>query len=440
VIYTSGSTGRPKGVMVEHRNLNHYLTWAMRSYPVDHQVGALLHSPIVFDMAVTTLFLPLLCGSTLRLTPEGGVPGADILASLRETDGIGLLKVTPTHLDLLAGQADPGTLACQVLVVGGEALRSDTIRAWQSVARGSTTVVNEYGPTEAAVGCCVHVVTGDDTATGSVPIGRPITNTSLYLLDQQGRPVPDGAVGELFIGGGGVARGYVNRPAATAEVFVPNPFGPGRLYRTGDLARRLPGGALDYLGRADHQVKIRGYRVEPGEVETTLRTHPAVRAAAVVADRDRGTLAAFVVVDRPEPTSARLRQHVADLLPAYLVPASIDFLPELPTTTTGKVDRASLRPRKQDRGTHRPLDTDAERALGRIWQDLLAVTEVGADDDFFALGGHSVLAMRLVHRIDREFGVRLDLGTVFDEPTIRALCARISQVEMVRIRELFTAN
>ncbi|WP_344942248.1 amino acid adenylation domain-containing protein, partial [Sphaerisporangium flaviroseum] len=348
VLYTSGSTGVPKGVMVSHRGLANYVTWAARAYDVEGGRGSTLHSSIAFDLSVTSIFPVLTAGRTVTVVREE--PGVRALAEALEGGGHSLVKLTPAHLEMLCASLSPEQAAgaTRRLIVGGEALPGPTVRQWAGLAPG-TVVVNEYGPTETVVGCCVHEIEARDAPPGSVPIGGPIQNTRLYVLDDRMRQVPAGVPGELYIGGAGVARGYLGRPDLTAERFVPDPFGPEpgeRLYRTGDLVRYLPGGVLDYLGRADRQVKVRGHRIEPGEIESTLARHRNVRAAAVLAREDRPgdrRLVAYVVArDEPAPSAGQLGEHLGRTLPAYMLPAHYVTLPSLPLTANGKVDRARL--------------------------------------------------------------------------------------------------
>ncbi|HEX8149510.1 MAG TPA: amino acid adenylation domain-containing protein [Pyrinomonadaceae bacterium] len=311
VIYTSGSTGRPKGVMVTHRGVVNYLSWCRRAYRVAEGRGAPVHSSLGFDLTVTSLFAPLVSGRGVVLVPEG--EGAESLRSVLDSGGgFSLIKITPAHLSLLAELVPPSEAARQTraLVIGGEALHGEALSFWREHAPG-TRVVNEYGPTEAVVGCCVYEVpAGEAPSSGAVPIGRPIANTQLYLLDANLRPVPEGVWGEIHIGGAGLARGYTNQPALTAERFVPNPFGArpgGRLYRTGDVARYRPDGQIEFLGRRDDQVKLRGYRIELGEIEAALARHPAVGEAAVVLREDvpgDKRLVAYVVHESADESHA----------------------------------------------------------------------------------------------------------------------------------------
>ncbi|HEX8868960.1 MAG TPA: amino acid adenylation domain-containing protein, partial [Lentzea sp.] len=341
VLHTSGSTGVPKGVGVTHGGFSNYVSWAQKAYELDQGSGSPLHSSIGFDLTVTSLFPALAAGRTVTLT-DADVTG---LARVLSTGGQSLVKLTPAHLDLLGALLAPEELAgaTRRLVVGGEALSGQTLRAWTDHAP-DTLVVNEYGPTETVVGCCVHEVAAADAPPGPVPIGRPIDNTTLHVLDDTLRPVPIGERGELFIGGAGVARGYLGRPGLTAERFIPDPAEPGeRLYRTGDEVRYRSDGVLEYLGRADDQVKVRGHRIEPGEIEMTLVRHPGVSAVAVIVREDvpgdRRLVAYYVPAgDPPDDLADFLRRT----LPEYMVPAHYVELPELPLTRNGKVDRAAL--------------------------------------------------------------------------------------------------
>ncbi|WP_240359113.1 non-ribosomal peptide synthetase [Pyxidicoccus trucidator] len=436
LIYTSGSTGLPKGVMVEHRGVVNYLDWARRAYAVDEGSGAPVHSSLAFDLTVTSLLLPLVTGQPVELVPEQeGVDG--LAATLRAGADFSLVKLTPSHLRLLAEQLTPSERAgrTRAFVVGGEALTSQAVEAWRRHAPG-TRVINEYGPTETVVGCCVYTVDGETPVGSTVPIGRPIANTRLYVLDAHLRPVPAGAPGELFIGGVGVARGYWRRPALTAERFVPDPFSsePGaRMYRTGDRVRLRPSDELEYLGRTDFQVKVRGHRVEPGEVEAALCELPGVSAAVVVL-RDDGPagprLVAYVEGEGQRPDPAALRGALAQRLPAHLVPSVLVALDALPLTPNGKVDRDALpAPEEALSGTTGddfvPPSTPTQEALAALWCELLGVRRVGARDDFFELGGHSLLSVQLSSRVRERLGVELPVAALFATPTLEALAARI---------------
>ncbi|HEV7671241.1 MAG TPA: amino acid adenylation domain-containing protein [Thermoanaerobaculia bacterium] len=442
VLYTSGSTGKPKGVMVPHRGLVNYLHWAIGAY--DAGAGAApVHSPIGFDLTVTGLFAPLLSGGTVELLAEDR--GVESLAeTLRAGAGYALVKLTPAHLALLgplAAKGEPAAWA-KTLVVGGEALAGETLAAWSKGAP-EVRIVNEYGPTETVVGCAVYAARAGDVAPGPVPIGRPIANARLHLLDPRGRPVPEGVPGEIYIGGAGIARGYLGRPDLTAERFVPDPFAAdaaesaeagARLYRSGDLARLLPSGDLEFLGRNDHQVKIRGVRLELGEIEAALAGAPGVREGAVLAREDRPgerRLVAYYTTDRePAPNVDELRRHLAATLPETSVPAIFLRLPALPLTANGKLDRAAL----PAPGNARPdLEreyvaprNEAETALVEIWAEVLGIDRIGVEDSFFAVGGDSIRSVRVI-ALAKERGIELSVEELFRHPTVAALAEQAAR-------------
>jgi amino acid adenylation domain-containing protein len=439
VLYTSGSTGRPKGVMVHHRGLVNYLLWAVEAYGIAEGTGSPVHSPAGFDLTVTSLFGPLFAGRTVTLVGEGEGVGA-LAAELKSSLGLSLVKLTPLHLDLLAQVlADDPELEhrCRMLVVGGEALTAETVEFWRRRAP-RTRIVNEYGPTETVVGCCVFELPPGGEITGAVPIGRPIANVRLYLLDGAMRSVPDGAPGELFIGGLGVARGYLGRADLTAECFLPDPFagrgeaGVGaRVYRSGDLVRLRRDGNLEFLGRRDHQVKVRGYRVELGEIEAVMAGHPGVREALVVMREDRPGDRQLVGYWRPEPVGSvddgELMRYLTDRLPPYMLPAAVVRLQVFPLTKNGKVDREELpKPaERQVRTLYEPPSTLIEEALAVLWSDLLGVERVGALDNFFQLGGDSIRTIELVSRA-RSIGLRINPQSLFRAPVLADLAREVS--------------
>nr|WP_157594827.1 non-ribosomal peptide synthetase [Streptosporangium amethystogenes] len=427
VIYTSGSTGRPKGVVVEHGALSSYLRYVVASYP-SVAGRALFHSSVSFDMAVTSLYGPLLTGGTVDIVDLRAIGANPVPAAGAGSPSF--LKVTPSHLALLRALPDWCSPTGH-LVIGGEALATAQLRPWWA-EHGTVTIVNEYGPTEATVGCCVYQARPGDVVDGPhVPIGRPTTGTGLYVLDEWLKPVPAGRTGELHITGPQLARGYLGRPGATATAFVADPFGPrgGRMYRTGDLVRKRADGSLEFLGRADDQIKINGFRVEPGEIQAVLVDHDLV-AQAFVTVRGTGAeskrLTAYVVpAGGGGPLDPReLRRFAASRLPEHMVPVDLVSLPALPLTANGKVDRDALPgPRPRDGGDAPVAGTAEERLLCRMVADLTSVPTVSVDDDFFQLGGSSIAAARLVTRARRE-GVGLTLETVLKGRTIRRMLAR----------------
>ncbi|WSJ48177.1 amino acid adenylation domain-containing protein [Streptomyces sp. NBC_01317] len=425
VIYTSGSTGRPKGVVVSHAAVCHYLTWAGGAYP-GLSGRTVLHSSAAFDLTVTPLYGTLISGGALHLADiRDGLP-----AELAPT----FLKVTPSHLSLLS-EEPAGSFTRGDLVVGGESLAGEQLTRWRS-AHPDVLITNEYGPTEAAVGCVTFTVRpGDPDGVGGVPIGRSVPNMRAFVLDAALRPVPPGVAGEVYLAGAQLARGYLGRPGLTAQRFVANPFGGQgeRMYRTGDLARWNAEGQLEYLGRTDDQVKIRGFRIEPGEVEAVLTGHPGVARSAVVVREDQPgdkRLVGYLVPDgdsTPQADSAALRAHLGAMLPEYMVPSALVVLDELPLTVNGKLDRGALpAPDYQVTDAGRGPATVREEILCAVFAEVLGLPQVGADDNFFELGGHSLLAVRVVSRIRSVLAAEVPIRTLFEAPTPAALAGRLT--------------
>ncbi|MFJ7498039.1 amino acid adenylation domain-containing protein [Streptomyces sp. NPDC097727] len=432
VIYTSGSTGRPKGVAVTHGGLANYAQWAVGAYGA---VGGVpLHSSLAFDLTVTSVVVPLISGAPVVVDEVGGVEGlAELVRS--SGGGFGLVKVVPAHLPLLSEMLTDGQVAgvAGTWVVGGEELPGSVVRGLLECAPGSV-VVNEYGPTEATVGCSVFEVRVDDEVGSVVPVGRPIANVRVYVLDERLSPVAPGVAGELYIAGAQVARGYVKRAGLTAERFVACPFESGvRMYRSGDIARWRQDGQLEFLGRGDEQVKVRGFRIEPGEVQAVLAGHPQVARAAVIAREDTPgdiRLVAYVVADgEVDDLTDQLRKYAAERLPEYMVPSAVVVMDALPLTGNGKLDRKALpAPELSDgAGVGRAPADDRERVLCEAFAEVLRVPEVGVDDDFFALGGHSLLAVRLINRIRTLLNVEVEIAALFDAPTPAGLADRLGQ-------------
>ncbi len=446
VLYTSGSTGRPKGVLVPHRGLLNYVRWAAEQYGFTDGGRVPLHSPITFDLSVTSIFPALLTGSAVAILPEDETGIGELAAALRGAEH-SVVKLTPAHLDLLSLSLNSAQAVASAprLVVGGEALFGSTLRQWAEKAP-DTVIVNEYGPTETVVGCCTHTVTAGAAEPGPVPIGTPIRNTRLRVLDDRMRPVPIGVAGELFIGGAGVSRGYLRRPALTAERFLPDPFGdPGeRLYRTGDVVRYRADGELEYLGRTDQQVKVRGYRIEPGEIEACLENHPGVRSAAVLAREDVPgdvRLAAYVVPSGPPVEATGLAEHVRSFLPSYMAPSAYVMLDDFPLTHNGKVDRGRLPASTADQADKEvePPLTELEAELTTEVGEVLGVARIGRRDDFFDLGGHSLLLARLSSRLSTKYSLDLPVELFFRSASVAGL-ARLIELYRAEGREAVVAT
>jgi amino acid adenylation domain-containing protein len=416
VIYTSGSTGAPKGVAVTHAALNSYLSWAARTYPAR---TSLLHSSLSFDFTVTPLFLPLLCGGHVDLIAD---PANSLVRRLDQRGPIDLLKLTPAHLqavgELLDAQDVRHGPAC--LVVGGDALLGEHVAPWR-LRCPETTLVNEYGPTEATVGCAIHTQPVRDTTPGRIAIGRAVWNTQLAVLDAAGTPVPIGLPGELFIGGAQVARGYLGRPSLTADRFGPDPCAAvagTRRYRTGDRVRWRSDGTLEYLGRIDEQVKIRGFRVEPEEVAMVLRQQPGVIDGAVIVREDvpgDKRIVAYVVGDI---SADLLRDGIRRCLPEYLVPAAFVVVDRIPLTANGKLDRTALPAPVGEESARVGPRNFIDVQLMQIWEELLGVEVRDPRQSFFELGGHSLLAMRLLAKIQRRFRCDRPIATLFTGATV----------------------
>ena len=428
LIYTSGSTGRPKGVQVPHRGLVNLVT-TLRERPgvgPDDVVAAI--TTLSFDIAVVEIWLPLTVGARVVLASAEVAAAPRSLMALVGDAGVTVMQATPATYRMLldAGwEAKPGLR----VLCGGEAMPVSLAAAL--LERG-VELWNMYGPTETTVWSTVARVTRPRQA---LSIGRPVANTSVYVLGPMLQPVAVGVPGELHIGGAGVTCGYLGRPELTAERFVDDPFDPtpgARLYRTGDLVRWSADGTIEFLGRLDHQVKVRGFRIELGEVEAALESQPGVRAAVVAAAADpsgSARLVAYVVPAADPPTTTELRYRLQMTLPAYMVPSAFVTLDALPLTPNGKVDRKALPPPPSSRpdllsAFVAPRDA-TERALASVWGDVLGVDDVGIEDDFFELGGHSLLALRVVAEVRRSLDVDLSPGSLHEAPTVAELAALV---------------
>ncbi|PYX86680.1 MAG: hypothetical protein DMG68_14615 [Acidobacteria bacterium] len=447
VIYTSGSTGVPKGVAVRHRNLINYSEFICKrlelaKYPEGLNFATV--STIGADLGNTCIYPALISGGTLHLVSYEVATDSRKLAEYQQKNQIDVLKIVPSHLGALLNSEEAArVLPRRYLILGGEALSwglVDKIRA----THAGCEIINHYGPTETTVGSLtlrlaeVPQLSANDSAT--VPIGRPISNTQVYILDQARQPVPVGVVGELYIGGEGVTAGYLNQPEKTAERFVADPFSKNPnafLYKTGDLARYLPEGHIEFLGRGDDQVKVRGFRIELGEVEAVLASQAGVKQVAVLARDEKDTgekrLVAYLVTSRDHPpTTDTLRQKLREQLPEYMVPSALVILDKLPLNANGKVDRQALpspeEVQEQTRAYVAPR-TPIEEVVANIWAEVLHREQVGAEDNFFDLGGHSLLATQIVSRIREHFSIDLALRSLFETPTVAGLAEIIKAAQ-----------
>jgi amino acid adenylation domain-containing protein/non-ribosomal peptide synthase protein (TIGR01720 family) len=470
VIYTSGSTGKPKGTMLTHKGFANYLNWAINTYPVTQGTGTAVQSSISFDATITSLYTPLLVGQAVVLLPEAEEIEA-LSNALNSSTNFSLLKLTPAHLTILSQILPQQSLVGhpKALIIGGEALTQQHLEFWHTYSP-QTKLINEYGPTETVVGCCIYdatvnatkktTINSQKTSSSNIPIGRPIANTQLYILDRYLQPVPIGVPGELYIGGDGVARGYLNRPELTAEKFIPNPFSPSplrrdtinrvsthsKLYKTGDCARYLGDGTIEYLGRLDNQVKIRGFRVELGEISAALETHPQVKAAIVILRNDipnHSRLVAYVVAEVVDEVvagvvtnkeSLDLRSYLATKLPIYMLPSAFIWLDNLPLTSNGKIDLKKLptpdihqnqnqnHNQNQNQNQNQPR-TPTEEILIQIWTELLGC-DVGINDNFFERGGDSILSIQMVAKANQA-GIKLTPKLLFQHQTIAELAGII---------------
>ena len=434
VIYTSGSSGRPKGVMITHEAINNHMQWLGASYPLVSGDAVLQKTPFSFDASVWEFYAPLLAGARLVLARPGGHQDSKYLVALMQQEQISIVQVVPSLLRLLLAEA--GLESCEQLrrvFSGGERLTQElAAQFWERL--DGVELINLYGPTEATIDATHRRYEAGEQWEG---IGRPIGNMKCYLLDEKQQLAPVGAVGELWLGGVGLARGYVQGADQTAQKFVPDQYSGSvgtRLYGTGDLARYGSEGELEYVGRADGQLKVRGYRIEVGEIEERLRQHEAVQEAVVVGQGTGGGVERLVgyVVLRPgsELQVEELRRHVTQELPDYMAPSGWVKLERLPLTASGKVDRLALPEpdylRSNLKESYIAPQTEAERIIDSIWQDVLQLEEIGINDNFFDLGGHSLLMLKVHHQLDEVFEKEVSIIDMFQYPTISSLATYLT--------------
>ncbi len=432
VVYTSGSTGRPKGIFAHHRGAATYLEWIVRNYGLSEADVALQLAPLTFDASLRDTLAPLAAGGRIVIVPDDVVRDPAALLERMEAHGVTCLpSIVPSLLRLLVEEAlalGRKVPSLRLMLASGEKLHGADVAAVRRAFGPRVSLVNQYGASEATMSSTWYAATADDEVRPALPVGRPAASSRVFLLDRRLRPVPLGAVGEICFGGPGLTYGYLGQPDRTAEVFVPDPFGTQgeRLYRTGDRGRYRPDGVLELLGRIDFQVKIRGQRVEPGEVEAVLRSHPGVRHAVVATHGEEDPrLAAWLVADGVNASD--LRVFLAERLPAPMVPADWVFLDALPLTPHNKIDRSRLpEPSRERTVVQEPRDR-TELRLVRLWEEVLGIQPIGISDNFFALGGHSLSAVRLMAGIRRLFGRTLPLSELFRKPTVEALADTLRQ-------------
>jgi len=442
IIYTSGSTGKPKGVAIEHRQILNYLHSIVAKLNLTDGASFAMVSTLAADLGNTMLFPALCTGGSLHLISYDCATDGEALGIYFQQHQVDYLKITPSHLTALLSSSHPElVLPRQTLILGGEALN------WSLVAKirgldSNCSILNHYGPTETTVGVLTYEVKEQpkDYTTQIVPLGYPLANTDVYILDKYLQPVPMGVSGEIYLGGMQLSRGYLNQSELTKEKFIPNPFLAVRanhdsplLYKTGDKARYLPDGKIEFLGRIDNQVKIRGFRLELGEIETILEQHSAVQQAVVIFQADDQRLISYITAETniSPPNSGNLQDFLAAKLPDYAIPYTFICLKQFPLTTNGKIDREQL----PDPETISPEltakfvapQTTTEKAIADIWLEILSVEGVGIHDDFFELGGHSLLATQVVSRIRQALQTELSLRQFFDAPTIADLAIIIAQ-------------
>ncbi|MCY8701099.1 non-ribosomal peptide synthase/polyketide synthase [Bacillus spizizenii] len=430
VIYTSGSTGKPKGVLIEHRGLSNYIWWAKEVYVKNEKTNFPLYSSISFDLTVTSIFTPLVTGN--KIIVYDGEDKTALLSSIVQDQRVDIIKLTPAHLHVLKAMNIANKIAIRKMIVGGENLSTQLAQSIHEQFDGQIEICNEYGPTETVVGCMLYRYDAVKDRRESVPIGTAAANTSIYVLDEDMKPVPIGVPGEMYISGACVARGYLNRPELTAEKFVENPFVTGeRMYKTGDLAKWLPDGNIEYLGRMDEQVKIRGFRIELGEIETAMLQAEEIKEAVVTAREDvhgLKQLCGYYVSSQPI-TVSQIREQLSQSLPGYMIPAYFIKLEKMPLTPNGKINQKELPTpdlQLQDRVAYKPPRTQVEQLLVSTWESVLGAEKIGILDNFFDLGGDSIKSIQVSSRLN-QLGYKMEIKHLFQYATIAELSPHIEQ-------------
>jgi tyrocidine synthetase-3 len=433
VIYTSGSTGEPKGVEISHRSLVNYVWWAKNQYVRDETLAFALYSSLAFDLTVTSIFTPLITGNRIVIYREDG--GSSAIEEILKDNKVGVLKLTPSHLALMKIQ-DNSQSRIRRLIVGGEQFETELATEVLRSFDGNVEIINEYGPTEATVGCMIHRFDPAQDTQAFVPVGRPAANAQIYVLDDDLKPVAENVLGEMYLAGDGLARGYLKRATLTAEKFIDNPFTSGqRMYRTGDLARWLPHGIIEYVGRKDGQVKYHGHRVELNEIKRALNRHPQIRDSVIVIARDKTGNDAMIAyyVSRQELDSIELHEFLTGSIIEETIPTVFVHLRKLPLTLNGKLNLRALptldEVKQRAQHTYVAPRNLVEEQLAEIWKQVFGVERVGIHDNFFELGGHSLIATQVIGRVRQTLHTELLVRSVFEAPTIAELAAAIAKLE-----------
>ncbi len=438
IIYTSGSTGNPKGVMIEHRNLLHYLFNVCDYIDINsNNSGCFAHLSLSFDASITEIFLPLIFGKKIILSSGTGLEIFDDV-NLFKYAPFDFIKLTPSHISILISVINKETRPklSNKYIIGGEALYNYHINLFRSFGIDAT-IVNEYGPTEATVGCIIYEFNTFEVipSSESIPIGKPISNTKIYVLDENRQFLPADEVGEIYIAGNGVARGYFNREDLTSEKFVPNPFDTNaRMYKTGDLAKWMPDGNLLYYGRLDEQVKINGHRIELGEIEAALIEMPQIKLASVILSKLDTSEPRLIAYLQPKDNSDKrpnVREELSKIVPSFMIPNIFMWVNDFPLTTNGKIDKKNLpAPEyvRQDSEVHlREPETETEKAVAKVWSEVLQIEKIGIDDNFFEMGGTSIMAVKVIAEIEKSTGKRFPLSVLFEYSTVEKFAKLLNE-------------